>query len=141
MVNAIGWGRRGTGGGVRDSHLDTVEFPVVDGWKETQVVFVANELRDLGENVSKILGSSGKVSAAPIGFCNRLQHFISLGKSFLDGLGFFRSGRGFLRTLGFDRLCAAKFAAKRDGQHADVGRFEAGKKSPSGGGRGSVEPR
>src|SRR5580700_2348341 len=106
-----------------------MKLPVVRGWNETQVVFVADELRDLRENVCKILGGSRKVGAAAIGFCNRLQHFVSLGKAFSDGLRLFRGGRSFLGALGFDGLCAAEFAAKRDGEYADVGRFEAGKKS------------
>jgi len=131
MINAMGWGSQGTGGGVRrihgrgvdDSDFDHVELSVMRGWSETQVVFVADELRDLRENVCEILGSSRKIGASPVSLRNCLQHFIGLGKTLGDGLRFFRCGRSFLGALGFDGRCPTKFATKRDGEHAHVGGF------------------
>jgi len=75
MVDAIGRRERSIRGGARGTHgerfrdanVDRVNFSVVRGRSETQIVFVADELSDLGENLSKILVRFGKIGAAAVG--------------------------------------------------------------------------
>lgn len=111
------------------------------GRNEAQIVFMANELCDFGENGGKILVGFREVDAASIGFRNGFQFFVGLGKAFSGYLRLVRRRCALFGMFFFGRLCDAQFAAKRDGQHADVGRPKAGKKVLPGSGRRSIEPR
>lgn len=59
------------------------------GWGEAQIIFVANELGDLRENIGKILAAGGKIGAASIGLRERPELVVSLGQGIVDCLRFF----------------------------------------------------
>lgn len=65
MIDAKGCGGWRIGAGEAD--VDQMELRVVCRWNKAQVVFVADELRDLLEDGGKILRISGEVGTATIG--------------------------------------------------------------------------
>lgn len=75
MVDTVGCGersigrdaRRTPGRRVRDTDVNRMDFSIMHRRCETQIIFVADELRDLPEDFGKILAGLGEVGAASIG--------------------------------------------------------------------------
>ena len=124
--------------GVRDSHVDRVDFSVMHWWHESQIVFVAHQLRDLRKNSRKILCGYGKVRASSAGLRNGFELKIGLGKSFVDGPYFLWNRLVFLGTFLFRGTGIAQPLAKRNGQHPHIRGFQPGQHILHGGRRRSV---
>ena len=75
MVDAKGGSRRWAGSGTGripvqrdvDTNIDRVDFSVVRGRDEAQIIFMADELSDLHKNFGEILAGFREVGAASIG--------------------------------------------------------------------------
>src|SRR5580658_10713937 len=92
MVN--GWGI--LRGRARDADFDGVELSVVRWRNEAQIVFVAHQLRDLGENRGKVLAGCREINAASVGTRYSFKLLIGFGKTLGGCLGFVRDGRVLL---------------------------------------------
>jgi len=101
-----------------------MDLAVVSGRAEAQAVFVANELRNFGEDLREFLGGLREVGATAVGGGNEVELVRGASDTFGGGLAFRIDGERLFGAFGRRVGEIGEIAAERDGKDVDVGGFQ-----------------